>query len=62
MFNREIEKGEEAEDCLSGMRKYFQINNYSDKLKANVATYNLTWKANIWCQDIKKVRTLENIM
>ena len=29
-FNGETEKGEEAESWLSGMRKYFQIYNYSN--------------------------------
>ena len=29
-FNGETEKGEEAESWLSGMKKYFQIYNYSN--------------------------------
>ena len=29
-FNGEIEKGEEAEAWMSGMKKYFQIYNYSN--------------------------------
>ena len=33
-FNGETEKGEEAESQLSGMRKYFNIYNYSNQLKA----------------------------
>ena len=41
-FNGEIEKGEEAESWLSGMKKYFQIYNYSNQLKARMAIYNLT--------------------
>ena len=41
MFNGEVENGEEAEAWLSGMRKYFQIYNYSDKLKAQMDIYNL---------------------
>ena len=31
--NREIEKGEEEKAWISGMKKYFQIYNYSHKLK-----------------------------
>ena len=46
-FNGEIEKGEEAESWLSGMRKYFQIYNYSNQLKARMAIYNLSGKADI---------------
>ena len=41
-FNGEIEKGEEAESWLSGMKKYFQIYNYSNQLKARMAMYNLS--------------------
>ena len=33
-FNGEIEKGEEFEAWLSGMKSYFQIYNNSNKLKA----------------------------
>ena len=43
-FNGETEKGEEAEARISGMKKYFQICNYSNKLKARMAIYNLTGK------------------
>ena len=40
------------------MKKYFQIYNYSDRLKAKMAIYNLTGKADIWWQDIKRVKNL----
>jgi hypothetical protein len=33
VFNGEIETGEEAEAWISGMKKYFQIYNYSSELK-----------------------------
>ena len=59
MFNGEIEKGEEAKVWLSRMKKYFQIYNYSDKLKAKMTIYNLTRKTNIWWQDIKKVKGIK---
>ena len=48
MFNKEIEKGEEEKSWLSGMKKYFQIYNYFDELKAKLTIYNLTGKADIW--------------
>ena len=47
MFNDEVEKGEEAEAWLSGMKKYFQIYNYPDRLKARIDIYNLTGKVDI---------------
>jgi len=56
MFNGEIEKGEEAEAWLSRMKKYFHIYNYFDELKAKMAIYNITGKADIWWKDINKVK------
>ena len=47
MFNGEIEKGEEVESLLSGIKTYVQIYNYSDELKAKMAIYNLTRKVDI---------------
>ena len=61
MFNGEIEKGEEAETRLSRMKKYFQIYNYFDELKAKMTIYNLTGKADIWWQDIKMVNGIKEI-
>ena len=49
-----LKKGEEAESWLSGMRKYFQIYNYSNQLKARMAIYNLSGKADIWWQNLEK--------
>ena len=58
-FNGETEKGEEAESWLSGMKKYFQIYNYSNQLKARMAIYNLSGKADIWLQDLKRVKGIK---
>ena len=46
-FNGKTEKGEEAESWLFEMKKYFQIYNYSNKLKARMAICNLTGKEDI---------------
>ena len=59
MFNGEIEKGEEVEAWLFGMKKYFQIYNYSYELKAKMIIYNLTGMVDIWWQDIKKVKGIK---
>ena len=59
MFNGEVEKGEEAEAWILGMKKYFQIYNYSDRLKAWMAIYNLTGKTDIWWLDIKRVKNIK---
>ena len=47
---------EEAESWLSGIKKYFQIYNYSNQLKAGMDIYNLTGKADILWQDLKRVK------
>ena len=59
MFNGEVEKGEEVGAWLSGIKKYFQIYNYSNRLKAKMAIYNLTGKTDIWWQDTKRVKNLK---
>ena len=56
MFNGEIEKGEEVEAWLCGMKKCFQIHKYSYELKAKMAIYNLTRKEDIWWKYIKKAK------
>ena len=55
-FNGETEKGEEAESWLPGMKKYFQIYNYSNQLKARMAIYNLSGTDDIWWQYLKRVK------
>ena len=61
MFNGEIEKGEEVKSQRLGMKKYFQIHNYFDELKAKMAIYNMTGKEDIWWKDIKKVKGIKEI-
>ena len=38
------------------MKKYFQIYNYSNQLKARMAIYNLTGKEVIWWKELKRVK------
>ena len=61
MFNGEIEKHEEVKSWLSGMKKYFQIYNYFDELKVKMVISNLTGKADIWQQDLNKVKGIKEI-
>ena len=37
---------------------YFQIDNYSDMLKARMTIYNLTGKDDIWWQGVKRVKNI----
>ena len=41
------------------MKKYFQIYNYCDRLKERMAIYNLTGMADIWWQDVKRVKNIK---
>ena len=59
MFNGEVEKCEEVNDWLLGIKKYFHIYNYSDRLKSWMTIYNLTEKADIWWQNIKRVKNFK---
>jgi hypothetical protein len=53
-----VKSGEEAEAWLLGMRKYFQVHDYSGNMKARVAIYNLNDRASIWWEDLKNVKKL----
>jgi hypothetical protein len=55
-FDGEIKKGEEAEAWLLGLKKYFRVHDFSENLKARVATFNLNRKASIWWEDLKNMK------
>jgi hypothetical protein len=55
-FDGEIKKGEEAKAWLLGLKKYFRVHDFSENLKARVATFNLNGKASIWWEDLKNVK------
>jgi hypothetical protein len=55
-FDDEIKKGEEVEAWLLGMNKYFRVHDFSENLKARVATFNLNGKASIWWEDLKNMK------
>jgi hypothetical protein len=58
-FDGESGIGEEAEAWLLGIKKYFQIYNYSSNMKVKMAIYNLKGKANIWWQNLKLAKGLK---
>jgi len=57
-FDGEIKKPQDAEAWLLGMRKFFRIHDYSENMKASLATFNLKAKAGIWWEDVKNVRCI----
>jgi hypothetical protein len=55
-FDDEIKKGEEVEAWLLGLKKYFRVHDFSENLKARVATFNLNGKSSIWWEDLKNMK------
>ena len=61
-INGEVKNGQEAKAWLLGMRKYFQVQDYSGNMKARVAIFNLTGRVSIWwehCRQVKKINEME---
>jgi hypothetical protein len=51
-FDREHKKEEDAETWLLGMRKYFQLQNYSSHAEGRIVMYQLKGKASMWWDQI----------
>lgn len=47
-FDGEHNKDEDAETWLLGMRKYFQLNNYSSHAEGRISIYHMKGKASMW--------------
>jgi hypothetical protein len=47
-FDGERKKEEDVEAWLLGMRKYFQLQNYSSHVEGRIAMYQLKGKASMW--------------
>jgi hypothetical protein len=58
-FDGEIEKGEEVEAWLFGLKKYFQVHNYSKNTKARISIFNLNEGASIWWEDMREIKALK---
>jgi hypothetical protein len=55
-FYGEHKKEEDAETWLLGMRKYFQLQNYSSHAKGRIAMYQLKGKVSMWWDQFIKVQ------
>ena len=40
------------------MRKYFQVQDYSGNMKSRVAIFNLTRRASIWWEHLRKIKKI----
>jgi hypothetical protein len=54
-FDGEREREDDVEAWLLGIRKYFQLHNYSSNLEARISTYHLHGKVVMWWDQLKQV-------
>ena len=54
-FDGEMKKSQDAEAWILGIRILFRLHDYSENMKARIATFSLKGKADIWCKDVKNV-------
>ena len=57
-FNGEVKTGQEAKAWLLGMRKYFQVQDYSGNMKARVAIFNLIGRESVWQEHFRQVKKI----
>ena len=41
---------------MLGMKKFFRLHDYSENMKAKIATFSLKGKVDIWWEDVKNVK------
>ena len=59
-FDGEVKLGQEFEDWTLGIRKYFQVQDYSGNMKARVSIFNLNGRASIWWEHLKQVKKIND--
>jgi hypothetical protein len=55
-FDGEHKKDEDAKTWLLGMRKYFQLHNYSSHAEGRIAIYQIKVKASVWWDQLVQVQ------
>ena len=55
-FDGEVRNLEDAEAWLLGMKKFFELHDYIENMKAKTTIFSLKGKANIWWEDVKNVK------
>jgi len=58
-FDGDHKKYEDAKTWLLGMRKYFQLHNYSSNVEARIATYHFQGKAFMWWDQLIQVKHID---
>ena len=59
MFDGEHKKEEDIETWFLGMRKYFQLQNYSSHAEGRIAIYQLKGKASMWWDQLVQVQHIK---
>jgi len=57
-FDGDVKKSEDAEAWILGMKYLFDLHEYIDNMKAIIDIFNLKGKADIWWEDVKRVRDI----
>jgi hypothetical protein len=61
-FDGEREREDNAEAWLLGLRRYFQLHNYSSNIEAIISTYHLHGKVAMWWDQLKQVELINENM
>eukprot|EP00253_Pinus_taeda_P005757 PITA_05757 len=54
-----MNKSEDVDACLLGLKKFFILNSYTENMKENIATFNLKGKEDIWWEDVKNFKGIQ---
>jgi hypothetical protein len=60
-FDGEREREDDVEAWFLGLRRYFQLHNYSSNLEARISTYHLHGKTAMWWDQLKQVEHVNEI-
>jgi hypothetical protein len=58
-FDGEHKKDEDAKTWLLGMRRYFQLHNYSSQEEGRISIYQLKGKASMWWDQLVQVQHID---
>jgi len=54
-FNGELKKLEDTKTWFLGMKKFIELHDYIEKMKARIVIFSLNGKVDIWWEDVKCV-------
>ena len=57
-FDCKVKTGQEAKAWILGIKKYFQVYNYSGNMKERISIFSLNGRASIWWENFKQVKRI----